>query len=77
MYKSSTFEVCASGVVLKEVSDVVKGRLSDVSEFPIKKLWSKFICSKCVTLSDVRSLYWKCLCSFSMMYGKRSVGGNI
>ena len=75
IHKRSTFEVCSSGVVSGEVSDVVKG-LSDVSECSTKKLWSEFICSKCAILNDVRSLYCKCLCSF-FMYGKSSVGVNI
>ena len=77
VYKSSTLEVCSSGVVSGEVSDVVKGRLSDVSECSTKKLWSKFICSKCVTLNGVRSLYCRCLFSFFRMYGKSSVCVNI
>ena len=53
VYKRSTLEVCSSGVISGEVLDVVKGRLSDVSECSTKKLWSKFVCSKCVTLNDV------------------------
>ena len=38
VYKGSTLEVCSSGFVSGEVSDVVKGRLSDGSECSSKKL---------------------------------------
>ena len=38
VYKSSTLELCSSGVVSGELSDVVKGPLSNVSESSTKKL---------------------------------------
>ena len=57
VYKSSTLDVFASGVVSGEISDVIKCRLSGVSECSTKKVWSNIICSKYVILKEVISLY--------------------